>query len=56
MHYCVLTGSDIAKGGVDRWIGKWEVRKGGVQAGTRVHRLLLINSLMEADRTCAAIK
>ena len=27
-----------------------------VQARTWVHRLLLINSLMEADRTCAAIK
>ena len=40
--------------GVDGWMGKWEVR--GVEAGTWVHRLLLINSLMGADRTCAAIK
>ncbi len=70
VRYYVLTSADIAgdlgvkvregKGGwmdgwMDGWIGKWEVR-GGVQAGTWVHRLLLINSLMGADRTCAAIK
>lgn len=64
--YYVLTSADIARdlgvkvgeggGGVDGWMDREMRGKRGVQAGTWVHRLLLINSLMGADRTCAAIK